>query len=172
MVLQSYEVTLASYTWVRAPAWAAQKKTCLGCTDRQVLFVLLRSSCWSDDLWLLTLQYLLLLAHTSGSTHHPQSLVVWESRVETSTCVPQTFLCRRATAGLCYHKHRVRTSLRHPRGRMGRVGGCSPSHIAVPVSGSFLGSCVIAGVPGRTSVLFSSSAGYWSQCNLLPSKFI
>lgn len=79
MVFQSYEVTLASYTWVRAPAWAAQekkKKTCLGCTDRQVLFALLESSRWSDDLWLLTLQYLLLLAHTSGSTHHPQSLVV------------------------------------------------------------------------------------------------
>lgn len=90
--------------------------------------------------------------------------------------MPQTFLCRRASARLCYHKYRVRTGLRRPLGRMGRVGGFSPSHIAVPVSGSFLGSflgsCVIAGVPGRTSLLFSSRAGYWSQCNLLPSKFI
>lgn len=110
------------------------KKICLGCTDRQVLFALLGSSRWSGDLWLLTLQYLLLLAHTSGSTHHSQSVVVWESRVEGSTRVPQTFLCRRASAQLCYHKprhSRVGTGLRHPRGRMGHVGGCSPSHIAV-----------------------------------------
>lgn len=134
MVLQSYEVTLASHTWVRSPAWSAHKKICLGCTDRQDLFALLGSSRWTGDLWLLTLQYLLLLAHTSGSTHHSQSLVVWESRVEGATRVPQTFLCRRVSAQLCYHKprhSRAGTGLRHPRGRMGHVGGCSPSHIAV-----------------------------------------
>lgn len=67
MVLQSHEVTLASHTWVVAPAWAAHNNL------PQTGKVLCSShSAWSEDLWLLTLQSLLLLAYTSGSTHHSQ----------------------------------------------------------------------------------------------------
>lgn len=145
-----------------APAWAAHKN--LPHTGK-VLFALLGLSRWSDDLWLLTLQHLLLLVHTSGSTHHSQRKSCGLKKQSGKLCLcpldPPTQ--KSDCAHLCYHKprhSRGRTCLRLPSCRMAHVGTRSPSHIAIPVNGCCLGSYVMVAVPGSTPLLFLGESGY------------